>query len=414
MEPKIHVAPARSSFLAELDEFRVSGLQPMNMYRVELTLVHKTKFIANAFFITGETGEIDLAKQAPLFGFYKGADKMGLFTALYQDPRERFGSKLNLTPVPDSLTYKISVHFMEEPLARAEVEIERVVKAGSVVREELEHEKLVGTVFYPKEHDSKLRAILDLSGVGGQKEHRAAFLAEQGYYVLSLALYGKSEKLPTTHETVETEYILAAIDYITSLPQTTDQVVLIGTSLGGTWSYHAATRSEKVKAAVSINGQGGYYFVSQIRENGKKLPWVQLTPTAMSQVEIENGCVSYAKMYGACKAEEKHQIPIEKLKTHQNLLYIASEWDKAIPAVQQLNWMEERMKKAKKEAQFSHDTAKKGCHMLDVPFMPICDVTYVAGKFLLFGGDPYVSGCEQRRIWPKILDFIRQNFEEAH
>ncbi|CAJ0922436.1 unnamed protein product, partial [Mesorhabditis belari] len=338
---------------------------------------------------------------------------MGLFTALYQDPLERFGSKLNLSPVPETLNYKISVHIIEERDSVADCEIERVIWPENIQRTALEHQRLDGVIFSPKDPEiCPLPCILDLSGVGGIKEHRACFLAQSGYLVLSLALYGKSEKLPKRHEDVNTEYILEAIDYLTSLRNATEQVILIGTSLGGTWAYHAATRSNKVKAAISINGQGGYYFVSQIKENGKRLPWTPLTPEALSQVEIENGCVSYAKMYEACEAEEKHKIPLESLNSHQNLFYIASEWDKAIPALQQCKWIEERMKNAGKSDSFNFEIASKGSHMLDVPFMPICDVTYVAGKFLLFGGDPYISGCEQRRIWPKILEFIKKNFEE--
>ena len=50
----------------------------------------------------------------------------------------------------------------------------------------------------------------------------------------------------------------------------------------------------------------------------------RVTPEVMTQIEIINGCQSYAKMYGSCKASEKHYIPIEGLQANQKLFYIVS------------------------------------------------------------------------------------------
>ena len=94
----------------------------------------------------------------------------------------------------------------------------------------------------------------------------------------------------------------------------------------------------------------------------------------MTQIEIINGCQSYAKMYGSCKASEKHYIPIEGLQANQKLFYIVSYWllsqkpekslfihflflqasegDKAIDAIQQGERMKERMDAAGKGQQF--------------------------------------------------------------
>ncbi|CAJ0577211.1 unnamed protein product, partial [Mesorhabditis spiculigera] len=408
--PKLQVGPGESLFWADLAEVRASGLEPFMLYRLELSLEHKTKFRSLAYYFSDEHGALDLAREAPVFGMYKGIDKMGLFTALYTHPGERQTAKLLLNPLPEFLEYTLSLYHREETRALDTVKLARKLIHPGITREPIKHDKLEGALYCPKTRGpEKLPCILDLYGVAmGTKEHRAAMLAAQGYCVLALAIFGTG-KLSKKHEDVTSEYLQLAVDFLTQLPYTQSRCAVVGTSFGGTLGYHLTFEKPEVACAVSINGQRGHYMVSQMNAGGEKLPWTPVLPHNLPNIDHYGGFISYGRMYGSCELDEEHMLRFEKLRQDQHLLYIAGGQDRAIDAQVQGREIERLLESNGVGKQFELLELPDCGHIIDPPYMPLNDFLYQGGRYMAFGGDPYPHGVGQHVAWKKLLEFLEKH-----
>ncbi|CAJ0962058.1 unnamed protein product, partial [Mesorhabditis belari] len=343
-------------------------------------LFHQTRFRSVAYFFSDENGKIELGKDPVVFGMYNGIDRMGLFTSIYTHPAEKQTAKLVLSPLPNELKYSLTLHKREERKVLAETAIIRRILHENVQRVILKHQILEGTLYIPKvTGNQKLPCVLDLYGVAmGTREHRAAILAAHGYCVLALAIFG-SGKLSKRHEDVTSEYLQSAVDYLVSLPFTQNHCAIVGTSFGGTLGYHLLFKKPEVFCALSINGQRGHYMVSQMNENGEKLPFTPVLPQNLPNIKFSKGFISYGEMYGSCELDDEHMLQFENLRSHQRLGYIAGGQDRAIDGLVQGREIEKILRDSGKISQYSllelHDCG----HIIDPPYLPLNDYLYQGG-----------------------------------
>jgi dienelactone hydrolase len=202
-----------------------------------------------ATFAADADGTVDLHRDAPVTGSYRGVDPMGPIWSMDLCD-ESTGTPDALAPTPLRLVAEVG----GEPVATAEVDQLRV--PDGVTLTEVDEDGLVGVVCCPAEA-GRLPAVLLLGGSeGGMHVDDAALLAGHGYAVLVLAYYGLPG-LPDTLERVPLEYFGRALDYLAAHPRVdADRIAVSGASKGGEAALLVAATFPRARAAISVVGSG--------------------------------------------------------------------------------------------------------------------------------------------------------------
>ncbi len=198
---------------------------------------------AEAVFMAGADGSVDLERDAPLRGDYAGVAAMGLVWA-QTGQGELFPADLS-HPLETMLTARIG----DETIASGR--FSQVLTGEGVTRHPLAEDGLVGTLFLPA-GEGPHPAIMILNGSGGGiNEPRAALWASRGVAALALGYFG-APGLPKYISNTPLEYFARGLDWLRArVRPKNDFVAVAGQSRGGELALLlGATFPEKVSGVL--------------------------------------------------------------------------------------------------------------------------------------------------------------------
>ena len=227
--PKIVVTP-NEVLIDQPVEISISNLKPNQQITVEASCKNKDNdaWKSYAVFQADEKGIVNVVRQAPISGSYKGVDPMGLFWSMTPTDKEI------LKKVPPTFNFlEVSLSVFVENKLRAHMGIQRLPIASNIEKKIIREEGIVGTLFYPKtmQHGP---GVIHVGGSGGRiPEDFAQLIASHGYTVLALGFFGV-EGLPDRLKNIPLEYFQKAMKWFKKLPQVDpDHIALSGRSRGG-------------------------------------------------------------------------------------------------------------------------------------------------------------------------------------
>ncbi len=227
----------------------VAGLAPGERVTITAeTLRNGSAWRSHAVFVADGEGTVELMRDAPVEGSYRGVAAMGLLWS--QTPPGAGGLQPGLfhDDVAEPLLTSLVARTASGEL-RGEL-VQRLVGPG-VIREEVREDGLVGVLFRPA-GDPHAPAVVVLNGSGGGiNEPRAALLAARGYNALALG-YFNAPGLPRYISNTPLEYFETGLDWVRrKVAPRGGFVAVSGQSRGGELSLLlGATFPDKVSAVA--------------------------------------------------------------------------------------------------------------------------------------------------------------------
>lgn len=269
---EIQAEPARA-LLSERRRIEVLGAVPGALVTLRAeTLRGEELWGAQATFLAGEDGRIDLDHDAPVSGDYRVADAMGLFWAQRRETARGGGVEPVDPRVPVVTrivaTQEAGTGFLDLPgggarRVRAETEVRQDLLADGVRREEVRHDGLVGTLFTPPGPGPFPTLIVMNGSGGGINEARAALYAAYGIRAFALG-YFRAPGLSHYISRTPLEYFERALDYAASELHPLGGLPLVsGQSRGGELSLLLAARFPERVAGVVAFVPGAFAFGAQ-------------------------------------------------------------------------------------------------------------------------------------------------------
>ncbi|EFO82349.1 hypothetical protein CRE_00279 [Caenorhabditis remanei] len=432
MLPEINVIPS-DSLVHERISIVVNGLEFQKLYKIELRLIHKTgTYRSFGVFKASVSGRIDLRRDAPIRGTYCGVNEPGLFESVEPTESVRYGGYFNCTP-PVDFEYQLIVTDSQEQLVSKKV-FKRRLRHPLVERIEIEetypsdndahngHEinkietsslldqsrnpKITGTIFKPP-GVGPFPTIIDISGTGGGlNEQKGAALASRGFVVLCLAFF-KFKNLTDDLLSVDLQYFEDAINYITSLPYTSERIGFQGVSFGGTLVMYLATKFPKIKAVCSINGSFAMDEFSHIRVNGERPPIGIFSPNG-GHVRFLNDLMVYTDMVKNITLEDGAEFQFENSTKDTAFRFVSALDDLSVPTVRSTNRLSERLRKLGRIVDVDF---VPGGHLLDPPCFPHHPMVYsnIAGLFQTYGGETSLHGKSEFEVWERTVKFFSEH-----
>lgn len=259
---------------------------------------------SEAQFRAGDDGVIEVASSEPLGGSYTGADANGLLWSLAPDDLA-MAQERDVVDGLAPLRVELSASAAGRDLGQAEVEIELL--GPGITQLPVRDGGLYGELFVPP-GDGPFRPVLIFSGSGGGlKSHSAALLAGHGYLVLSLA-YFAAPGLPEELVDIELEYFERAIGFLTTRPEASGPVAVIGTSRGGELSLLlglylgvetviANVPSPIVHSGITKAPDGWLSDIPAWRYEGRPIPYLSHTD---GKLYIVDGAIACTPTYLDC------------------------------------------------------------------------------------------------------------------
>uniref|UniRef100_A0A3Q3LJ40 Acyl-coenzyme A thioesterase 5-like n=1 Tax=Labrus bergylta TaxID=56723 RepID=A0A3Q3LJ40_9LABR len=404
---RLKLLPSSRCLFDEPVQVKVAGLRSRQVVtmRARSTDDRGVVFSSLATYKANQNGEIHLDEEPSLSGSYVGVEPMGLLWSMKPDTlHKRFQKTNSLNPH----VVRFSVHEEEgEGRMLAEATNERLLIGDGVSRIPVKEGNIRGVLFTPP-GAGPFPAVLDLYTFGGGlSEKRASLLASRGFVVLTVALYGHDD-MPKNIKEVHLDYFEESIDLF-FFPQVGSKGVgMISLSKSGDLALSVASYLPGVEATVWINGCSAntalplYYKKSQI------LPALMFDVSRMIPSESGAYNIKYVTNDPLLEENKATLIPIEKAKGR--FLFVVSEDD--------LNWdsktyteeMVERLKHHGKD-NFESMCYPRAGHYLEPPYGPYCPSSFhsLAGKPVLWGGEPRSHAAAEVHLWKKIQEFFRAN-----
>ncbi|KAG2469387.1 MK11 kinase, partial [Polypterus senegalus] len=197
--PRVWARPTRA-LMDEPFQLEVACLPPHCPVTLRSTLYSEGNDLWEAFshYVSDETGRVNVSKDESLGGLYIGREPMGLLWSLRLAVGGRQNIRLRKKNIQTPLVVDISLfdgHNTDNfntQTALAMTTMERWYMAPGVRRIEVRENGVVGTLFIPP-GPGPFPALLDVWGLAGFMEHRAALLASRGYACLALAYINHPE-----------------------------------------------------------------------------------------------------------------------------------------------------------------------------------------------------------------------------
>nr|XP_020497446.2 acyl-coenzyme A thioesterase 1-like [Labrus bergylta] len=215
--------------------------------------------------------------------------------------------------------------------------------------------------------------------------------------------------MPKNIKEVHLDYFEESVEFLKRQNKVGSKGVgMISLSKSGDLALSVASYLPGVEATVWINGCSAntalplYYKKSQI------LPALMFDVSRMIPSESGAYNIKYVTNDPLLEENKATLIPIEKAKGR--FLFVVSEDD--------LNWdsktyteeMVERLKHHGKD-NFESMCYPRAGHYLEPPYGPYCPSSFhsLAGKPVLWGGEPRSHAAAEVHLWKKIQEFFRAN-----
>lgn len=241
----LSVSPTTSLVTDEVD-ITAKGFQPGQLVLLRArTTIKDVIWQSTAVFSADRFGEVDLRKQAPDVGAYRGVDVMGLFWSM--KPTEPVGFYLFKVDEPK---YEIQLELMAAGRTLAEAVATRRKRSKTVVMEDVKRDDWIGELYLP---DSTTRSpgILVIGGSeGGIPRTKAEQFASKGYAALAIG-YWKTGHLRKELADVPLEAFDEALDWMKRHKSIdSGRLAIIGESRGSEAAFLTACNRQDVAAVV--------------------------------------------------------------------------------------------------------------------------------------------------------------------
>ncbi len=403
MEPSI--------YLSDLNSFEVIELQAKT---VDGNGVIWKSF---ALFQADEFGEIDVTKQAPIYGNYEGVDPSGLIWSMQPDElhpgalfkMEKDGFEVSVTAVRENeeIASDVIMHRLRDP---------------NVQQIDVTEDGLVGTLFLPSS-DQALPVVITINGSdGGFGKGRAQLLASHGFATFALAYFGEPG-LPSRLKSIPLEYFETAFNWLAKQDGIdSTRMGIYGTSRGAELSLILGSMfPDAMKAIVAVAPS------SVIHRGLSRVPlhaWTYhgrpLAPFApisgiyqnlwMGQT-FENPVTlrqNFLDGMADSMAFAKSSIPVENIKVP--LLLVSGGDDMVWPAALYADQILERLKEKNSAISCEHLYYPNAGHTINIPNVPQASATYYNRKSRLWftmGGSPKEYQHASCDSWKKIIAFFQ-------
>ncbi|XP_039672243.1 acyl-coenzyme A thioesterase 1-like isoform X2 [Perca fluviatilis] len=403
---RLRLLPRARCMFDEPVQVKVAGLRARQVVtmRARSTDDKGLVFSSSATYKADGSGEIDLERDPSLSGSYIGVEPMGLLWSMRADTLHRRFIKTN------SLNHHVvnfSVHDKEgEGRMLAEATNERLLIGDGVSRLPIKEGNIRGVLFTPPGR-GPFPALLDLYTFGGGlSEKRASLLANRGFVVLTVALYGHDDMAKNIKE-VHLDYFEEAIEFLKKQDKVGSKGVgVLSLSKSGDLALSVASYLPGVEATVWINGCCANTVLPLYHKKSQILPALMMDISKM--VPTESGAfMSKNVMHNPLAEENKATlVPIEQAKGR--FLFVASEDDLNWDSKAYMDRMVERLQHHGKD-NFESVSYPGAGHYLEPPYGPYCPSSFhgVAGNHVLWGGEPRSHAAAEVHLWKKIQEFFR-------
>lgn len=433
-KPIITVVPEKA-MIDELVEITISNLAPHEYVTLEIS--SKDKFgkgdvwKSSATFQANDQGIVNVAKQEPISGSYKGIEPMGLFwsmTATDKDPYKK------TKEVQDTLNLEgVLLSVFSQDQLRAQKGIHRAWP--DIEKKEIREQGVIGELFYPKDRQAN-PSIITIPGAGRFLDVCIAqILASHGYTVLALAYFGYPG-LPEKLSLIPLEYFENAIRWLQKQPQVNgNKVALVGQSTGAeVVLLMASLFPDEVDAAIVyspshlIHGDNSSpHEKSAWTLKNKPLPFMPFPSYEQGQLAVKEGQVKFhegtiedpipwtpyylyalKKFSGSVKAAT---IPVEHIRCP--LLIFSGNDDEQWPSfvagqkiIERLDFMGSKIKR--NYINFPH----AGNHLFTFPYRSSIDLPFSTDpKWTIAGGTPEGNAHAIEQAWKETLNFLKETLQ---
>jgi dienelactone hydrolase len=438
--PHISVRPEKA-LLDQPIEIVISNLSAHQQITLEASCKDKdgNPWKSQATLQADDKGIVNVAKQAPITGSYKGIDPMGLFWSMA--PTSKDPSKNTFMSFCTLNIGEAQLSVLSHDTCIAHQTIHRLYISPDVVRKDVREHGIVGTLFYPKDAQ-KLPGIIVIPGSGGNiPEHISQVLASHGYTVLALA-YFRAEGLPQTFSLIPLEYFHNAITWLKKQSQVDDnKIALMGHSRGGEAALLVASLfPEGIDAVIAY---GTSHLVYDDYSPEKTSPWIYKNKPLpympyLSNEEIveaakkggiilhkrtiedpyENTPVFLYTMKKFNKIINKVAIPVEHIRCP--LLIISGDDDKLLPSSIAGNNIMQRLDLHGSKIKQKHvHYPNAGHNLFTFPYVPSIDVPiHIGSVWTHFGGTVEGNAQATKEAWQEMLNFLEETIgktpKESH
>ncbi|XP_074545131.1 acyl-coenzyme A thioesterase 1-like [Halichoeres trimaculatus] len=405
---RLRLLPKARCLFDDPVQVKVAGLRSKQMVtmRARTTDEKGEMFSSSATYRADGNGEIDLDKDPSLSGTYVGVEPMGLLWSMKPHNLHKRFQKTNAL-IPHVV--KISVHEEgEEGETLAEVINERLMMADEVIRQPVKEGNIRGVLFTPP-GPGPFPAVLDLyTSGGGLSEKRASVLANRGFVVLTIALYGHDD-MPKNVREINLDYFEEAIEFLKKQDKVGSKGVgLITLSKSGDLALSIASYLSGAQAIVWINGHSANTLLPLCYKKSQILPPLMFDKNKIIPAESGAIIIKYGMHDPLAEENRATLIPIEKAKGR--FLFVASEEDLNWDSLGYAKEMMDRLKRHGKD-NFESLIYPGAGHYLEPPYGPYCPSSFhgIVKQIVMWGGEPKSHAAAEVHMWGKILEFFRTN-----
>ncbi|HET7270231.1 MAG TPA: acyl-CoA thioesterase/bile acid-CoA:amino acid N-acyltransferase family protein [Rubrobacter sp.] len=326
-------------------------------------------------------GTVDVSRQAPLEGSYRGTEPMGLVWSAYG-----LGTSyaISLRPQPLSITAEIDGK-------SASVQVVRTLLTDEIACTEVRERGLYGRFFRPATGEP-VPGVLVLGGSeGGLASYvmrEAALLANHGFAALALA-YFYFGSLPDRLARIPLEYFGDAIGWLRDHPSVRgDRLGVMGTARGGELALLLGAHYPELNAVVSYVGSGIVFPSPAGSEpawtfRGKPLPQI-LNPFDILQARPAQ--------------IDRAQIRVER--TSGPVLLISGDADQVWPSTQLSRVAMDRLQRYGRPYHDDFRHYPDAGHGIQPPYLPATPGTYY------YGGDLKGNATANEDSWQHVLRLL--------
>ena len=300
------------------------------------------------------------------------------------------------------------------------------VNGTPVVRQAVDKEGMVATLFRPVAPGPRPTVIVLQGSLGGMLEGSAAVLAARGLPSLALAYFGVSPLPPELVE-VPLEYFAEAIAWLKTQPAVDpDRIAVMGVSKGGELAMLlGVTYPEEIKAVVgysasSVVWRGASYrplsFIlgrpkSSWTLAGKPVPFLNVRPSFSDVMGAFSGTLPSLRAIHERSLDDQAAVSAASIAVERingPVLLISHTDDRVWPATQLSKMVIQRLEAHHHPFSYEHLCYEGAGHPIGLPYSAP-DMTRL-GPFSL-GGTLEANGRASADSWTKVLGFLEKHLE---
>ncbi|MDN3506952.1 MAG: acyl-CoA thioesterase/bile acid-CoA:amino acid N-acyltransferase family protein [Simkaniaceae bacterium] len=394
----------------------VNGLRENQVVLIEASWVdhQRVQWVSEAVFQAGPSGRVDLSRQSPITGSYKGVDPMGLFWSM--ESRNVLPFSETDEEVCGSFCFANRLRVYDGKKLVAEKTICRCLQMDDLHHEILDEDGLVGRLFMPEVATPRPLVIVLTGSNGGIQASTAALIASHGIPALALAYTGIGD-LPPTVENVPLEYFEKAFEWVENHPQLNGEIFLHGTSRGAELALvlgsYFPDKIHKIVAiapsSVVLSADSWLYedeailpaapFFIDMNNDTSVFESTRDNPRSI-RVHRERG------LYLERENFDKAAIPVENIQCP--ILLISGGDDQLGPCSVYSELILERLEEHDSEIRCEHLDFPKAGHLISEPYFPRCNVYCTDGMWMDYGGTPKADELASREAWKRTIEFFKE------